>query len=356
MRWLLALAAVAACSVTSRDRALDAPPPDDFRYVSDMLVKRCGSLDCHGQDGRSLRLHGKFGLRLDPAHVPGYNKDTLAEVDANYAAVLTLEPEVLESVHRDGGRGADRLTVLRKGAGIESHTGGAALGDLGVACLTSWLEAQLDKKTCVEAAQLEAPPGFASGGSGGTGGTPSGGTGGGTGGTPSGGNGGTPSGGGGTTGGTGGTTASGGAPGGGGGCGLCIDFWTDYYDPNCKPKAAPADHLALVSSQCHTCHGPSGSATQFFIAGMLWDFGAQKGAPKIEVGLREGSIFVYTCSDSAGFFSVPAAGAPKLDWTKVETRLRGEYGEKIMPAEKEHKPTCSEAKCHSDPEHQLWAP
>ncbi|MBI3203701.1 MAG: hypothetical protein HYZ29_19335 [Myxococcales bacterium] len=354
MKRLLGLAVVVACSVTNRDRAFDAPPPDDFRYVSDMLAKRCGSLDCHGQDTRSLRLRGKFGLRLDRNHVPGFNKDTQLEVDANYAAVLTLEPEILASVHREGGNDADRLTLVRKGLGAENHVGGAALGDLGQACLESWLRDEIDKKTCVRAAALEKPPGFDVGGSGGTGGHPTGGTGGGSGGAPSGGTGGTTSGGG-TSGGTGGGggVTSGGS---GGGCGLCIDFWTDYYDPKCKATAAPSDHLAYVNTDCHSCHGPSGTATQFFIAGMLWDFGAQKGAPKIEVGVREGSTFVYTCSDAAGFFSVPAAGAPKLDWTKVETRLRGEYGEKIMPPEKEHKPTCSEAKCHSDVEHQLWAP
>ena len=52
---------------------------------------------------------------------------------------------------------------------------------------------------------------------------------------------------------------------------------------------------------------------------MIWDWGAKKGAAKIEVGLRDDKTFVYTCTDSAGFFSVPAAGSPAVNWLTVET-------------------------------------
>ena len=364
MKRLGALLVVAACSVANEDRSLDAPSPNDFRYVSDMLARRCGSLDCHGQDGRGLRLYGKFGLRLDPSHIPGGHMDTQAEVDANYASLLTLEPEILSSVHRDGGRGSERLTLVRKARGGESHEGGVAIDASGTTCFASWLAGQVDKKTCFQAAELPKPPGFSggtggTGGTGGSGGTPSGGTGGtssgGAGGSPSGGTGGTPSGGsGGST--TGGTTGTGGEAGCGGAGGACIEFWPDFYDPKCEAKPAPVDHLAFTQTDCQPCHGSTGSATKFFIAGMIWDWGAKKGAAKIEVGVRDGTTFVYTCSDPSGFFSVPAVGAPTLNWLKVESRMRGELGEKIMPAEKEHKPGCNDTKCHGHAEHQLWAP
>ena len=52
---------------------VDAPSYDQFKGVnitatqagvSRLLEKRCGTLDCHGQVGRSLRLYGQFGLRF----------------------------------------------------------------------------------------------------------------------------------------------------------------------------------------------------------------------------------------------------------------------------------------------------
>jgi len=351
---------IAACSASSDQKSFQAPGPESFRFVSDALHRRCGTLDCHGQTGRSLRLHGKFGLRLDPGHVPGLEKDTLAEVEANYASVLALEPELLAAVFRDGGRDAERLSLVRKGRDLEQHVGGAALGELGMRCFVSWLEGAVDQKTCVAAADLAEPPGFESpsaGGSGGSGGTPSGGSGGG----PTGGSGGSVLGGSGGSGGagTGGTTASGGS--GGDPCdgGLCVDFWPAPHDEKCvPPKPAPTDHLGYKSADCTDvgCHGASGPATPFFIGGMIWEWGGKNPAPKIEVGLRDGATFVYTCTDQNGFFSIPATGAPSVNWLVVETRMRSYLGEKIMPSDKEHKATCNEKKCHGALDHQLWAP
>jgi hypothetical protein len=55
-------------------------------------------------------------------------------------------------------------------------------------------------------------------------------------------------------------------------------------------------------------------------------------------------------------FSVPAKGHTPPNWLVVETRIRAELGEKVMPPDKEHKPSCNEADCHSHVDHQLWAP
>lgn len=122
------------------------------------------------------------------------------------------------------------------------------------------------------------------------------------------------------------------------------------YDPTCKaPKPPPAGHLSLSKVECQTCHGATGTATQFYFAGVVWHWGGKQGAANIEVGLRDGNTFIYTCTDANGFFSVPLATTPPINWLSVESRIRAELGEKIMPSDKEHKPTCNDSKCHADP-------
>jgi hypothetical protein len=63
--------------------------------VTTPLVYFCGSLDCHGQIGRNLRLYGMQGLRLDPKDVPCGAHTSQAEIDADYQTVIGLEPEVM---------------------------------------------------------------------------------------------------------------------------------------------------------------------------------------------------------------------------------------------------------------------
>jgi len=107
---------------------------------------------------------------------------------------------------------------------------------------------------------------------------------------------------------------------------------------------------------CHSPGGAAGPGKEFLLAGIIWEWGAKKGAYHIEVGLRDANQFIYTCTDPNGFFWVPLAGSTAPDWLTVETRMRSWLGEKIMPDDKEHKATCNDSKCHGDPEHQLWAP
>lgn len=387
MRRALLLALVVACSASNDAKTFDAPSPEDFMRVSSMLGARCGSLDCHGQMARNFRLYDKFGLRLSPEDFPGGRQDQQEEHDANYLSVLSLEPEILSEVSHDGGKNPERLSLVRKARELESHKGGNALDDLGSPtgesnarhCLYSWLEGKVDAKACFAASTFAKPPGFAgtgTGGTGGTGGGPSGGSGGtqsggggtlGGGGGALGGSGGTLGGGGGFGGNTGGSTTNGGTggssgTGGGGGCGASgpacpVDFWPGDYDPTCKaPKPPPAGHLSLSKVECQTCHGATGTATQFYFAGVVWHWGGKQGAANIEVGLRDGNTFIYTCTDANGFFSVPLATTPPINWLSVESRIRAELGEKIMPSDKEHKPTCNDSKCHADPLHQIWAP
>ena len=128
-----------------------------FPAVAIFLEHRCGTLDCHGQVGRNLRLYGFDGLRLDPADVPGGQDTTGAEVDADFRSVVGLEPEVLHAVVADGGAHSERLTLVRKGRGSEHHKGGALVtpGDAQDRCLLGWLANAVDAVACADA--LKAP-------------------------------------------------------------------------------------------------------------------------------------------------------------------------------------------------------
>jgi hypothetical protein len=124
-----------------------------------MLGARCGSLDCHGQTGRPLRLYGGQGLRLDPQDRPGEGSTTAAEHDANLRATLGLEPELIAEVLDEGGTQPLRLTLVRKARGLEKHKGNAPLvkGDTGDVCLRSWLKSDTDEGACEDASHVERP-------------------------------------------------------------------------------------------------------------------------------------------------------------------------------------------------------
>jgi hypothetical protein len=130
-----------------------APDAASFSPVSAFLDHRCGSLDCHGEVGRNLRLVGHEGLRLDPADLPGGSPTTAAEIGANYDSVVGLEPEVMKVVVEEDGAHPERLTLVRKSRGTEHHKGGALVmvGDAQDRCLTSWLAGAVDESACTAA-------------------------------------------------------------------------------------------------------------------------------------------------------------------------------------------------------------
>ncbi|HEX3597037.1 MAG TPA: hypothetical protein VHU80_18135 [Polyangiaceae bacterium] len=127
--------------------AVSLPAEDGFDAVTEPLVFFCGSLDCHGQTGRNLRLYGMQGRRLDAKDVPCGDVTTNAEVDADYESVVGLEPEVMAAIVRDGGKHPERLTLIRKARGTEKHVGGVvfAAGSDGDLCLTEWIAGQVDQ-------------------------------------------------------------------------------------------------------------------------------------------------------------------------------------------------------------------
>lgn len=149
------------CGAPAEDERsrLQVPPFDTFPPVSQALHSHCGSLDCHGDVARNMRLYGLNGLRLAPNEIPGMGVITDAEHQANYRSVVALEPELLSAVFAEGSRNAERLTLIRKGRGDEHHKGGVAMVPGGAAdrCVLTWLASRLDDQACTEAAEILRP-------------------------------------------------------------------------------------------------------------------------------------------------------------------------------------------------------
>ena len=90
-----------------------APPRLNFEGVSDAVQPHCGTLDCHGEAGRNLRLFGSRGLRLAATDNPREGDTTPAEYDANFWSIVGLEPETLTAVVADKGADPERLSLIR---------------------------------------------------------------------------------------------------------------------------------------------------------------------------------------------------------------------------------------------------
>lgn len=112
-------------------------------YVEPYVTLRCGSLDCHGDMGRALRLYGGAGLRLQPELRGDFT--SAEENRANVLAFAGISPEV--------GAGADptQHLALLKGlavsAGGLAHVGGdvwASTDEPGYRCILAWLRGQTD--------------------------------------------------------------------------------------------------------------------------------------------------------------------------------------------------------------------
>jgi len=158
-----ASASAAACSVVQEDQiGINAPDGSEqgFGLVGDYLDHRCGSLDCHGQIGRNLRIWGCEGMRLNPGDVPFCSrsqggKTTPDEHQATYRSLVGLEPTVMSTVESSNppGQHPELLTFVRKARGIETHKGGQLItpGDNQDICITSWLAGQTNTMACVNA-------------------------------------------------------------------------------------------------------------------------------------------------------------------------------------------------------------
>ncbi|MEA2745975.1 MAG: hypothetical protein QOI41_118 [Myxococcales bacterium] len=150
-----------ACSVDSGAISpLALPDKDQFitQGVDTFMQRRCGTLDCHGQAGRPLRIYSPNGLRLNDG--PNGTRDNRGiqpnESAANYYSVVGLEPEEISLCLTTQGAFTDFL-LLKKPLGIDQggvrHKGGSVLRstDTGFDCLIGWASGQVDPLKCADA-------------------------------------------------------------------------------------------------------------------------------------------------------------------------------------------------------------
>jgi len=158
--WLLC-AGVFTCGLPENGAVTGLRTPDRaaFPQVADALQPSCGTLDCHGQRSRNLRLFGGRGLRLDPHSNSADEPTTEAEYQASFLSLTGLEPEALDAVVASQGQDALRLSLVRKARGIERHKGGTQMlpGDPLDRCLLSWLASRIDAAACTRVSSAARP-------------------------------------------------------------------------------------------------------------------------------------------------------------------------------------------------------
>ncbi|MEZ4222759.1 MAG: hypothetical protein R3B13_17595 [Polyangiaceae bacterium] len=155
---LLAASLLACSGPAENDRfGMLTPPRDQFAPASEMLGAHCGSLDCHGQPGRNLRLYHFNGLRLD--EVSGAGVTSNAEHEANFQSVILLEPEAMFDLVKGGGRNPELLSIVRKARGTEAHKGGKRWtpGDAADTCFATWLAGAINLDACAAAEEVPRP-------------------------------------------------------------------------------------------------------------------------------------------------------------------------------------------------------
>jgi len=132
--------------------------------VHTFLENQCGTLDCHGQVGRPLRLYSVDGLREpnEAGLISGAGALTPSELYANFLSVVGLTPEELNRVV-EGLDPPTQLLLLQKPLGLVSHKGGVRILQSNLdpmyMCLTTWLEAPsgeaaFNAAACTQAAEL----------------------------------------------------------------------------------------------------------------------------------------------------------------------------------------------------------
>lgn len=160
-------AAASSCSLgTESGEFGELPDKASFidNKVSLFMEVRCGGLDCHGQEGRPLRIYGQTGLRLR-ARDDGQRDNsptTDEERTENYLSVIGLEPEAMAECFESKGENFATFQLLKKPLDIENdgirHKGGPVLrptqSDPGWQCLYGWVSDNVDATQCELAAKI----------------------------------------------------------------------------------------------------------------------------------------------------------------------------------------------------------
>ena len=153
--WLALMAILFASCISEEDEGssdLACPSDDQWPQVSQVVEKRCGTLDCHGDPSRPLRVYGRNGPRLDPNLIVGGDAGTTTdELAANRLSVCGLEPERMDAVIA-GEEDLLTLSVVRKPILDEAHKGGRVFLQTspGYICFASWIEGEADLAACEE--------------------------------------------------------------------------------------------------------------------------------------------------------------------------------------------------------------
>ncbi len=156
MRRLVLIALLAGCQGQGDPVLLPAADVAGYQAsVHPIMEARCGTLDCHGDPGRPLRLYSETGLRA--ADELRAQLITEAEIEANARSLLAVDPDP---------SGRPSLVLSKPLAGMVEHEGKdlwLSATEPQYVCVAGWLEARLDEPAiiaaCAEAAlEVELPP------------------------------------------------------------------------------------------------------------------------------------------------------------------------------------------------------
>lgn len=148
---LLGAMALGCTDTTISEVPLTIGDPLEFgTEVQDYVGYRCGSLDCHGDMGRTLRIYAERGLRAgDALRDQGIGSNEVGENLVSMAAFDTLGAPVSESLIL--------LKALAVDAGGMAHEGGAVWDSVeapGYQCLFAWLSGRSAEPASQAACQL----------------------------------------------------------------------------------------------------------------------------------------------------------------------------------------------------------
>jgi hypothetical protein len=153
-----AAAAVALLACVDQGR-VPLEPLDDDRYAADVqpyVAVACGTLDCHGDPGRPLRLYSELGLREGDAFRPRALSEALAPepLSAQELAANVLAFRAVAGAHRAGGEELALSKPLARSAGGAEHVGGDIFDSTdapGHRCLRAWIGGEPEDGACDEA-------------------------------------------------------------------------------------------------------------------------------------------------------------------------------------------------------------